>query len=375
MTSPSPNPTVEARLEILDLRHFTGRQLRALLEEEAVVWNERLRWDYRSSTELLIQYLDSQILPGFVALRRGKVVGFCFCVYEGAKAVIGDVYVAIDTPVRMAVTEMLVRHLLEVLEASPEVDRIEAQLLLFDPGTLSAAFKADGFQVFPRLFLEAALTPELPPSEGLPAPGSAKGAGLELCRWNPALYHQTAEMIHAAYEGHVDSEINDQYRTLGGSLRFLHNIVRFPGCGTFDQESSWVLRDRGSGALAGVLLCSRLEAEVAHVTQLCLDPRFRGQGLGGGLLRHTMAGLYGRGYRVLTLTVSEANHAALKLYRAAGFRTRLAFEALVLDKTVAPERFRIVAPAAEDTAPANASGGGGLFAFARRKATLTRRSR
>ena len=55
------------QLEILDLRHFSARQLRPLLETEAAVWEDRLRWNYRSSTELLLQYLDSRILPGFVS--------------------------------------------------------------------------------------------------------------------------------------------------------------------------------------------------------------------------------------------------------------------------------------------------------------------
>ena len=42
--------------------------------------------------------------------------------------------------------------------------------------------------------------------------------------WPPAL-------ITACYRRHIDAEINDQYRTHAGSIRFLNNIVRFPGCG------------------------------------------------------------------------------------------------------------------------------------------------
>ena len=56
------------------------------------------------------------------------------------------------------------------------------------------------------------------------------------------------ELVHAAYKNHLDSQINDQYRSLHGSLRFLHNIVRFPGCGIFDVGGSLVLRD-AAGAL------------------------------------------------------------------------------------------------------------------------------
>jgi len=40
--------------------------------------------------------------------------------------------------------------------------------------------------------------------------------------------YRRAELVHACYVGHADAQINDQYRSLHGSLRFLHNIVRFP---------------------------------------------------------------------------------------------------------------------------------------------------
>src|SRR5271167_4882286 len=90
--------TVATQLEILDLRHFSARQLRPLLETEAREWQERLRWNYQSSTELLLQYLDSRILPGFVALDRGRICGFAFCVYEGHKAVVGDAYAMANEP-------------------------------------------------------------------------------------------------------------------------------------------------------------------------------------------------------------------------------------------------------------------------------------
>ena len=151
MTSPQ-------QLEILDLRHFSGKQLRPLLEEQAAVWQRRLRWDYRSSTELLLQYLDSRILPGYVALTRGRVCGYCFSVYEGHKAVIGDVYTETRNPAPLAVNHTLTRHLLETLEASPDVDRIEAQLLLFDAGQLPAAFA--NFRSFRGYFLKKICLPQ-----------------------------------------------------------------------------------------------------------------------------------------------------------------------------------------------------------------------
>src|SRR5580765_1408271 len=262
--------TVATQLEILDLRHFSARQLRPLLESEARVWEQRLRWDYRGSTELLLQYLDSRILPGFVALDRGKICGYTFCVYEGHKAVVGDAYaVASDMEQSLAVTQALLRRLLDLLMHSPTIDRIESQRLLYDASTIQESFLGAGFTRHSRLFMELDLV-RAPwrSSNGTPP----LAAGLELVPWSTGYYQQAAELIHAAYAGHIDATINDQYCSLHGSLGFLHNIVRFPGCGVFDAEQSWLLRDRGAGAIVGMLLCSRVAPDVAHITQLCVAP-------------------------------------------------------------------------------------------------------
>jgi ribosomal protein S18 acetylase RimI-like enzyme len=349
-------------LEVLDLRHFSARQLRPLLEQEAEVWKQRLRWDYRSSIELLLQYLDSRILPGFVALADGKVCGFTFCVYEGHKAVVGDIYIARETDPALLAIQTLTTHLLDVLEASPDIDRIESQLLLFDTGTLTQPFAGLGFTIYPRLFQERELgaLPPLPPPKMIPP-------ALELCRWSANFYQPTAELIHASYAGHIDSDINDQYRSLHGSLRFLHNIVRFPGCGVFDPASSWVLRDRRTNALVGAVLCSRVAPQVAHVTQLCVSPEWRGRNLGHMLMLHAMRQLPAQGYTALTLTVTQANHSATRLYTDLGFTTRHRFDAMVRTKKGVPYRLSV-----GEFQEMDAIEGPPTFSSARSAATATR---
>src|SRR5664279_4075856 len=139
-----------APIEILDLRHFAASVLRPVLEAEGEVWKQRLHWDYRVSARLLMQYLDSHMLPGYAALESGQVTGYVFCVYEESKAVIGDVFAlpglpANGTPSQSAdtaqeVEETLLRHLLELLVNSPQVDRVESQLLLHRSGSHVRAF-------------------------------------------------------------------------------------------------------------------------------------------------------------------------------------------------------------------------------------------
>src|SRR5208337_1243825 len=83
---------VTASIEILDLRHFAAPILRPVLDAEGELWRKRLHWDYHVSAKLLMQYLDSHMLPGYAALEAGQVTGYVFCVYEETKAVIGDVF-------------------------------------------------------------------------------------------------------------------------------------------------------------------------------------------------------------------------------------------------------------------------------------------
>lgn len=321
---------VATQFEILDLRHFSARQLRPLLESEADVWERRLRWNYRGSTELLLQYLDSHILPGFVALDRGRLCGFTFCVYEGNKAVVGDAYaVGNDHDQAIQITDTLLHYLLDLLLHSPGINRIESQLLLYNVGSVDRTFKEAGFISYPRLFMEfnfalASRTESVPKPE-LPV-------NIELSGWSVEHYQPAAELIHESYTGHIDALINDQYCSLHGSLRFLHNIVRFPGCGIFEAQHSWVLREKDSGVLIGIVLCSRVAENVAHITQLCVSKSWRGHRLGKTLLKHCMAHLLESGFQAITLTVTEANRQAVNLYEGLGFLTRHRFEAMVLDK-------------------------------------------
>src|SRR5258707_6238389 len=58
-------------------------------------------------------------------------------------------------------------------------------------------------------------------------------AGMRVDRWNDRFFEPCAKLIYLSYANHVDGEINDQYRSRAGALRFLKNIILLPGCGQF----------------------------------------------------------------------------------------------------------------------------------------------
>jgi hypothetical protein len=236
--------TPALHLEILDLRHFSASNLKPVLEAESLVWNQRLRWDFQASANLLLQYLDSRLLPGYVAIENGRICGYVFCVYESEKALVGDVFAvpsASNPELTADVERRLLEHMIELLQHSPGVDRIESQLLLRPHGTHAEMLRNAGFQIYERLFMEL----ELGSAKLVDGPPEGGLDGLELRSWRDSDFSAAGHLIAHAYEGHLDGIINDQYRSVAGSLRFLHNIVRFPGCGQFDPSASRVLVYRG----------------------------------------------------------------------------------------------------------------------------------
>lgn len=328
-------------LEILDLRHFTATLLRPLLDAESAVWRERLHWDYSASSRLLMQYLDSHMLPGYAAVDAGRVTGYAFCVYEESKAVIGDVFAvggelngaadrdpALDghpqTPCEIERT--LLRHLFETLQNSPQVDRIESQLLLHPAGELGGIFREAGFSLYRRLFLVQQLDRIHSQAR------AAIPRELELRPWREEDLASAGRLISEAYADHPDSVINDQYRSAQGSMRFLHNIVRYSGCGTFSPQVSHILYERSTREMVGLVLGSRVSGNSGHITQLCVRPQYRRRGLGRMLLAVAAAEFWRLGVSEISLTVTEANSKAVELYLSEGYDCRHTFDATVWNR-------------------------------------------
>lgn len=322
-------------LNVLDLRHFAAHDLRPLLEAEAREWDAELMWDYSGSAEMILRYADSRILPGYAVMEEGRVTAYSFFVYEGNKAIIGDCYAA---PVaraaggRLELQRRLLEHVIETLQQTPGITRVESQLLLQPSEVIAAPFIDEGFARYVRLFLSIETSNLASRGNSRKAP-PLKAAAVKMRRWQESDFQAAALLITRSYAGHVDSIINDQYRTTSGSLRFLNNIVRFPGCGSFDAGASLVAVDsRNQEQMVGLLLCSRVRADVAHITQVCLLPEYRGQGLGRTMIEMCAAQVAFSKGKKLTLTVTAENRSAVDLYLMLGFSVERNFDAFAWER-------------------------------------------
>jgi len=210
-----------------------------------------------------------------------------------------------------------------LLVNSPQLDRIESQLLLHPSGSHAATFREAGARIFHRLFMVQSL-------EGLWSPPRVDLPGeLELRPWRDEDLTGAGRLISEAYYGHPDSLINDQYRSVHGSQRFLNNIVRYSGCGTFSAQVSHVVVERSSHEIIALVLGSRVSPESGHITQVCVHPDYRRRGLARMLLSVAAFCFMRQGAGEISLTVTEANTQAIDLYLSEGFTCAHRFDAAV----------------------------------------------
>jgi ribosomal protein S18 acetylase RimI-like enzyme len=167
----------------------------------------------------------------------------------------------------------------------------------------------------------ALLDPAVRGMRGRAAGAVAAASRVYFERWSDHHQEPAAQLIAAAYQGHVDSLINDQYRSIAGARRFLFNIVQYPGCGTFFKPASVAAFDRLTGRMCGICLASLVMPYCGHITQICVAPWVRGAGVGYELLRQSLTLLREAGCRKTSLTVTSSNGEAIKLYEEVGFTT------------------------------------------------------
>jgi ribosomal protein S18 acetylase RimI-like enzyme len=305
-------------MNIVDLRQTTVRQLEPLLEEEARHWRDDLHWDYRSALDLIKRFLEAHALAGTVAFEKGSAVGYSFYVLEEQKGLIGGLYVSSKSP-QATIGRRLLEEMLYSMRAIPHLTRIEAQLMPFS-GPVDVPLNDQGFRLYTRQFMLLDLQK---------APEHRPGAsdGMRVSRWHDRYFEPCSKLIYLSYANHVDGEINDQYRSRAGALRFLKNIILLPGCGQFIPGASFVLHQPGSDDLVAAVLTSEVCSGVGHTTQLCVLPGYQGHGLGRMLMHTSIDALHNMKFKELTLTVTSENRTAVQLYEKLGFQSIKSFTA------------------------------------------------
>jgi ribosomal protein S18 acetylase RimI-like enzyme len=307
--------------ELVDLRRLSARDLQPLLSEESTAWREDLDWDFEKSADLVRRFVDLRALNGTALIEDGEVAGYLYYVLEDSKGLIGDLYVCREYRTAEREHRLLVAAL-DAIMGSPPVNRVESQLMMLGFSPSRSLPYAEYLSFFERVFMRIDLR------RAALAEGRVRRPTY-LEKWHDHYQDAAAHLIAAAYGGHIDSRINDQYRTPAGARKFLYNIVQYPGCGAFYRPASFAAFEPGGGHLCGISLASLVAPECGHITQICVSPEVRGTGIGHELLRQSLMTLKEMGCRSASLTVTAANEDAVNLYERVGFRIVRRFSAYV----------------------------------------------
>lgn len=313
------------------MRHLAVGSLDEVLEEETRLWRETLAWDFTASAGLVKRFADMQSLNGRALLHAGRVAGYTYTVTDEDKGLIGDLYILrrFATP---AMEDQLLNATVETLYRTAGVRRIESQVILLTHPRLAPPAHAADLRLFERLFMVCDLRQE----HDWPCRNSS---ALDIDGWSERYQEDAAALVANAYEGHIDGHINDQYRSIAGTRRFLQNIVQYPGCGSFYAPGSYLAWRRDTGRMCAASLASMVAQDAGHITQICVAQSSRGEGVGREVLARSLVSLREAGCRQVSLTVTASNRNAIGLYESMGFRAERRFAAMVWDHIRPARRF------------------------------------
>ena len=312
-------------LSIVDLREMSGEDLGILLEQQSLEWRKQFHWDFGPTAGIIRRFLDARNLHGYALMAAQRPIGYSYFIYEDGKALVGDLF--LEQEFREPVWE---RWLLESTVKSaavyPGVRRVEGQALGLTYELQDDTLFSRPISVVPRLFM---VRPHLRDFDAAPHETSD---GLRFGAWDDSDLEPAAQLIASSYAGHIDSTINDQYRTVAGARRFLVNTTQHTGCGVFLRRGSVVARRGIFRSVAGICLASRVDQASGHITQVCVAPSYRGLGAGREMLRRSLASLGRQGCDVASLTVTASNKAAIALYERFGFIIHRRFNAFIWER-------------------------------------------
>ena len=276
--------------EVIDIRRFEVSAFAELLDAEARAWSEGLYWDFTSSARVISNCLKEKRLSGYALVLDGVIRGYCFFFCDGEKGLMGDLFAG-PPPAGLDEVLRLLEHSNETLLATPGLRRVEAQLPHYKFEELETNFISWNYEGFRRRFMALSL-PEWRPQvlSGSGPNGPARQVAPRLADFcilpcEKKFAREAAELVFGAYYNHVDAAINDQYSSLAGATRLIENILHYQGCG-----------------------------------------------LGTALLESAFSDLAKAGYQRVSLTVTDINARALRLYERLGFKTFRTFGAFVFNR-------------------------------------------
>jgi ribosomal protein S18 acetylase RimI-like enzyme len=311
-----------AAAHVVDLSIVRPGELERLWQREAQSWRQRLLWDISDSLYRLQRMVERCSIAGKILRNGTGAAGYACYAVAGKLGVISRL--AISPECDAGEAEILIRETVSAVRQTG-ASRIEGRFISIDSRWLPQLFEQLCFHTYWREFLGHQLYPagcQNPhPQQSQPEAGTRANVYLE--PWRGSNLRAAASVMRAAYEGGLDAEMNEHYRSDDGCELVLDDILNQGGCGNPIIEASAIARHRGRGI--GFIIVTEIDRRQAHLSQVAVLPEYQYQGVGRLLLRHGLSKLADQAFDTVSLIVSRRNLRALKIYELMGFEPVLSF--------------------------------------------------
>jgi ribosomal protein S18 acetylase RimI-like enzyme len=310
-------------MDMVALSEVNSQDLESIFQQEIQCWQDELFWDYQPAISVIKQYISSRVLSGWaIKTDSGALSGYSYYVINEPVAYIGNLYIQSEWASATAYAELL-KGILHSLSNGNQIRRIESQIFAFNCD-LVPLFEKHQFTAIKRHFLSFSLDQPQEGKELLIQPN------FRVSRWENRFFFPAADVICNSYQGSTDYKLCHDYQSREGCIRFLNNLVKHPGCGTFSPQTSYVVLTSDE-QVCGVLLTSKTSPDTGMIPQISVRNDCQGKGIGSYLLQTYFNDARESGLERITLSVSEANEGACRLYGRLGFQKTRDFHAFVRD--------------------------------------------
>ena len=298
--------------QVVNLSAVRPAELEGLWQREEQLWRDRLLWDVSDTFGALRRVVDRGGLSGKAVRVDARIVGYAYYQIVQRVGVISGLVMSPDCST--GATGLLLHDTIDEIRRTG-VPRIEGPFVSIDGPWLPPLFEREGFRTYWREFMRCELGRTQQP---LSPPALVR---LEPLRESDL--REASAIMQAAYNGGVDAEISQHYRTYEGCELVLQNLVSQGGSGIPILEASAIARHRGRGI--GFIILTEIAARQGHLPQVAVLPQYQRQGLGRLLVSNGLSRLAELGFDTLSLIVSQLNRPALRMYQLMGFQSVLSF--------------------------------------------------
>jgi ribosomal protein S18 acetylase RimI-like enzyme len=321
-----------------------------IMQAEIETWNKNYFWNFIPQAYTILQAIKKGLVFGYVLYVDDVIRGYCFAFGDENKVRIGGLFTDFqyatwsNAETLLKLTDGLIHGLF------PNVRRIEAQFPHYSGRAITPVLVKLGYNIYLRMYMAFDLN-------NLQAKFPINEPSFYIGGWNRYYEKEIPNVLKDAYIEHYDILMNDQLKTREGAKKYITDILINQEYGPFLEMGSTMAVSKMDFVqtefispkglfenylsdtvnievfnLIGIMLMTQCNYNVAHIAQIAVIKSAQKRGIGEDLLRTGLHQILGGRWSQVTLTVSENNKGAVRLYEKIGFYRHQTFLAATWNK-------------------------------------------